>query len=157
MTLQCIVLHNVSRDMFFGFRPETSRLFHAHTFTLLDDEAEQTAQESAANVIWHLTNVGDEVELAQMRPMMATVYGTQVAAYRRRRNRSLSVGDVLIFRHVGTVPGIGENSVAGVAAVEAIGHEWLEFEPTYTDGSNDTEVSEAYKASEAFHKEVNGS
>lgn len=143
MNLTAIVLHNESDDRFDRYHPDTSRLFHAHTFEVVADNVDH-----AADLIYELTNVDDANHLATLRPSLGVnapvPYGRQVTEYRRRRNRSLSVGDVVIFRE-GDRP-------AGVRVVDGVGWEALEFEPEFTDGSNDTDVSEGYLGMERRHR-----
>ena len=91
MKYAAFVLHNVSADMFWGFKPETSRLYHAHTFTI-----EADTPELGAEVIWVLTNVDSADDLRINHSHLAQ-YADQVTEYRRRKNRSLSVGDVVVF------------------------------------------------------------
>lgn len=108
MKLDAIVLHNVSEDMFWRFDPKTSSLHHAHTFRGI--EADNI--ERAASLVWDLTNVGDANELRLMFPHLSQ-YADEVTKYRARKNRSLSVGDVLVFVE-------GERP-AGVLAVASMG------------------------------------
>jgi hypothetical protein len=140
MNLTVRVLHNVSRDMFFGYHPKTSRLYHAHTFQVSADNVEQ-----AVNLVWVLTNIDDANALARRHPHLSQ-YGTQVTAYRARRNRSLSVADVLVV-HEGARP-------AGVLAIVSVGHERLEAIPDYADGTNASPYSVAYQAHVAFRNKV---
>lgn len=156
-TFTVTVLHNVSRDMFFRYHPDTSSLHHAHTFEL--DEPDDTSPESVANLAWHLANVAGPDDL----PPRLEKYAEQVTAYRSRRNRSLSVSDVLVIHVVdaGDTEGNGWWCkahhdglcyIAGVLVVASVGHEGLEFVPTFEAGSNDTEVSKAYEASQRFYQ-----
>ena len=123
------VLHNISEDMFWRYRPETSALYHAHDFTV---EAKDV--ENAADIVWFLANT-DSVE-------PGSTYA-DVTAYRKRRNRSLSVSDVLVIH-------TDAGELAGVLVVASVGFEALEFMPAYTQGDNDSEFSEAYQASQRF-------
>jgi len=144
VNLSAVVLHNVSSDTFSRYNPETSRLHHAHTFQIVADNADQ-----AADLIWTLTNVDDANDLASMRPDLS-LYGPQVTAYRRRKNRSLSVGDVVIFHELNGIASFVTTGalerLAGVRVVASIGWESLEGEPGYTGGSNDADVSQSYLA-----------
>jgi len=137
MNLCATVLHNVTHgDRFWRYNPETSRLVHAHTFEVAADNTDQ-----AAELIWMLTNVDNANHLASMRSDLSH-YGPQVTAYRRRMNRSLSVGDVVVFHEV-----VGDGQrLAGVRVVASVGWEALEAEPECIAGSNDTEISQSYAA-----------
>lgn len=142
MNLSALVLHNVGPTMFFGYHAEGSDLFHAHEFQIVADNVEQ-----AAGLVWILANVGDSDELHQMRSDLG-LYGAQVNEYRARMNRSLSVGDVIIFHEIGSG---GEPRFAGALAVASVGFTTLHAMPPYKQGSNSSEVSESYKA----HRELN--
>lgn len=131
MRLTVTVLHNVSPDMFFRYGPD-SRLHHAHTF-----EVEADSVDTAANLVWTLTNVGDANELRQIAPHEAK-YADEVTKYRARGNRSLSVSDVLVF-HEGERP-------AGCLVVAGVGHDMLEAIPSYEEGTNGDVVSKSYLA-----------
>lgn len=111
MKLHAFILHNVSPDMFLRYDAKTSCLHHAHTFQV---EADDTSR--AANLIWDLTNIDSGTMLRVNFPHLAQ-YADQVDSYRQRRNRSLSVGDVIVFYH-------GERP-AGAVAVKASGFEQL--------------------------------
>jgi hypothetical protein len=147
--LHAFVLHNISEDMFWGFKPESSRLFHAHTFTI-----DATTPERAAEIVWILTNVDSADDLPNstfgwVHSTDLTQYADQVIAYRRRRNRSLSVGDVVLFYH-------GEEFLVAKAC-EGLG--WkdysLEEYQAAVDGegleaSNRQDTSQAYRAMQEF-------
>lgn len=143
-TFSVLVLHNVGRDMFFRFHPKTSTLHHAHEFQVRAD-----SPEAAANLIWTLANVGDAEELQMTAPYLS-LYANQVTEYRARRNRSLSVSDVLIIKELGS----GEPRLAKILVLAGVGHHMLEAVPDYTDGSNQTAVSKSYEAHQAFSLEL---
>jgi hypothetical protein len=143
MNLSALVLHNVSPDMFFRYDPETSQLYHAHEFQVVADNIDK-----AADLIWMLTNVGDSNELRSMRSDLG-LYGAQVDEYRARGNRSLSVGDVLVFHEASAEQGgltLGRGRFAGALWVDTLG-----FKPALKTsfdggGSNQTERSQSYEA-----------
>jgi hypothetical protein len=99
MKLHAYVFHNVGPKMFWDYSP--AHQHHAHTFQVEADTIER-----AANLIWILTNVDSADDLRLTHPHLAQ-YAEQVSAYRARQNRSLSVGDAIVFlereRHVGTL------------------------------------------------------
>ena len=136
MDLKATVLHNVSDDNFFRYDPETSKLYHAHDFQVTADNPEK-----AASLIWDLTNVDDANHLQSMRPDLGH-YGPQVTHYRARRNRSLSVGDAIVF-HEG-------DRYAGTAVVLNIGFGWTN-PVQWEAGENTTRFSESFCASEIRH------
>lgn len=140
MNLSALVLHNVSRDTFFRYDDRTSKLYHAHEFQVVADNIE-----TAADLVWTLTNVDDQNHLNTIRPDLS-LYGQQVVAYRQRRNRSLSVGDVIVFRD------LEDERYVGAVAVASMGFEQLYVRPLYDQGKmpepNQTLVSEAYLAHE---------
>lgn len=111
MKLHAYVLHSVGPDMFFRYDPRTSCLHHAHTFLIDADDVTK-----AANLIWDLTNV-DGGNMLRVNSPHLSQYAVQVDEYRARRNRSLSVGDVIVFFH-------GEQP-AGALAVKGTGFEHL--------------------------------
>jgi hypothetical protein len=136
MKLDAIVLHNVCEDMFWRFDPRTSQLHHAHTFR--DVEADNI--DKAADLIWNLTNIGDANELRVNFPHLSK-YADEVTNYRRRKNRSLSVGDVLVFVE-------GERP-AGVLAVASMGFKHFgtkDVRVDLTDVANQADESLAYLA-----------
>jgi len=135
MNLSVLVLHNVSPDMFFRYDPETSRLFHAHEFQVAADNIEK-----AADLVWNLTNVSDANELRSMRPDLG-MYGAQVEEYRERRNRSLSVGDVLVFAELSDPP-----RPAGALWVDGLGFKQVSEIAYDGGGSNTTTQSNSYEA-----------
>lgn len=145
MNLSVLVLHNVGPTMFFGYKAEGSDLFHAHEFQVVADSAEE-----AANLVWNLTNIGDENELRLQFPHLA-FYGPQVTAYRQRMNRSLSVGDVLVLHEIGA----GEPRFVATMAIAGLGHDLYPLVPPYAQGTNESEVSESYKAHMEFGRRVN--
>lgn len=150
MNLAATVLHNVSDDTFVRYDPETSRLHHAHTFQIVADNADQ-----AADLIWMLTNVDDANHLASMRSDLS-LYGPQVTAYRRRKNRSLSVGDVVVFHELtGDVQrpaGVRVVTSADWETIEVAGRE-LSRGPMWAAGSNETETSQSYLAHEVRYQQ----
>lgn len=135
MNLSVLVLHNVSPDMFLRYDPETSILFHAHEFQVVADNIEK-----AADVIWTLTNVDDGNHLRSMRSDLG-LYAPQVDQYRLRRNRSLSVGDVLLFTELGDPP-----RPAGALWVDNVGFKDVAEVAYDGGGSNDTLESASYHA-----------
>ena len=140
MNYTVTVLHNVSTDMFFRYHPETSKLYHAHTFQVMADNTE-----GAANLIWTLANVDDADHLRQQWPHLSS-YASQVMEYRARRNRSLSVSDVLVIYELRQE----DAHLAGILAVAGVGHDTLDRLPEYVDGNNETEYSASYAAHQAF-------
>lgn len=159
MNLAAIVLHNVSDDTFDRYDPETSRLYHAHTFQVVADNAGQ-----AAELVDLLTNVDDANHLASLRADLSQ-YGPQVTEYRARKNRSLSVGDVVMFRELAegvTLQDLSDDLAglpdgrtqrpAGVRVVARIGWDALDGEPGFADGSNKTAESLAYCALVMRHR-----
>lgn len=153
MNLAAIVLHNVSEDTFDRYDPETSKLYHAHTFQIVADNTDQ-----AAELIWTLTNVDDANMLASVRADLS-LYGPQVTEYRRRKNRSLSKGDVVLLRELTEGVGLADlnerlsdrpdaraERPAGVRVVARYGWEALDDEPAHAAGSNKTGESLAYCA-----------
>lgn len=133
MKLKARVLHNVGPTMFFGYHPEAEDLYHAHDFEIMADNVD-----TAADLLWTLCNVDDASHLTSMRPDLGE-YGVQVTHYRHRRNRSLSVSDVIVFydesdRWIATM------------AVESVGHRHYAQEPAFKEGSNDTHQSVARTA-----------
>lgn len=144
MKLRAIVLHNVGPDMFWRYSPQTSRLFHAHTFQV---EADSTAK--AADLIWILTNVDSADDLRLRHSHLAT-YAEQMEHYRTRQNRSLSVGDVIVFME-------GER-VAGAVKVATVGFTEIDHDHIMTDlddVANLLERSVAREAHLVFRDEVN--
>jgi hypothetical protein len=133
VNLSVLVLHNVSPDMFFRYDPETSILFHAHEFQVVADNIEK-----AADVIWTLTNVDDGNHLRSMRSDLG-LYAAQVDEYRERRNRSLSVGDVLVFTEL-------PNRAAGALWVDNLGFKQVSEVAYDGGGSNQTAQSMSYQA-----------
>ena len=91
MRLHAFVLMNIGTDMFWGYRADSSALYHAHTFVIDADNPDR-----AVELIWILTNVDSADMLRQEYPHLAQ-YADDVIEYRRRENRSLSVGDVVTF------------------------------------------------------------
>lgn len=139
MKLDAIVLHNVSPDMFFRYRPETSSLHHAHTLTVEADSPEQ-----ALDLIWTLTNV-DPMDLRLNLPHLAE-YVEQMEHYRRRMNRSMCVGDVVVL--------IEGDRLAGSYACDVIG--WSRLDDPVIDlrlrdhFTNGDERSAAYPAHQEY-------
>lgn len=129
-------LHNVSADTFTRYDPETSKLFHAHSFQVGADSRDQ-----ALNLAWTLGNFGVE-DL----PAHLSLYALQINEYRERMNRSLSVSDVLV---VWEVHG-DEARLAGVFCIEPVGFRELEDIPPYERSLEHVEHSASYYA----HQEV---
>lgn len=137
MKLAAVLLHNVSGDTFWGYKPKTSRLFHAHTFEIDADNPER-----AAEVVWVLTNVETSDVLRLHYPHLSQ-YAAQMERYRERKNRSTSVGDVIVFYE-------GERP-AGAFACATVGWQQLPFAPEFEcdyipDKKNESEVSASYDA-----------
>lgn len=139
MNLSATVLHNVGLGMFSRYNAEGSNLYHAHEFQIVADNADK-----ACELLWMLCNVDDANHLNQMRPDLA-IYGQQVAEYRRRRNRSLSVGDVVILQELGE----GVRYI-GSYAIEPIGWRSLPLTPIYDAGTNQSDRSAAFEAQVHF-------
>ena len=133
MNLSVLVLHNVSPDMFFRYDPEMSTLFHAHEFQIVADNIEK-----AADVVWTMTNVDDGNHLRSMRSDLG-LYAAQVDEYRARRNRSLSVGDVLLFTEL-------PDRAAGALWVDSVGFKHVSEVAYDGGGTNQTPESNAYHA-----------
>ena len=138
------VLHNVSRDMFLHYSPETSKLYHAHTFTDIDADT----PEDAANVVWMLANVDDADNLTKSMPNLSR-YAPQVTEYRRRRNRSLSVSDVLIIRGTEDTGRFAGRTV-DILSVEMLGHSKVTHVPPFADSDLNSETSASYEALQTF-------
>lgn len=136
MNLTVKVLHAVGPGMFASYRPEGSDLFHAHDFDVVADNPEQ-----AADLVWTLCNVDDANHLSSIRSDLS-IYGAQVTAYRQRKNRSLSMGDVLVFFE-------GDHFVTAMA-IEAMGHREYPLEPVHAGGSNEDAESSAFIASRSL-------
>ena len=137
MNLHACVLHNVSADMFFRYDPETSALHHAHTFAVRAKTIDQ-----AASIIWILTNADSDEHLKESWPHYAE-HAEEVAHYRRRRNRSLSVGDVIVFFE-------GER-FAGAVSVASLGFDKIpNFDPAslrvVTNDQPESDESDSYRA-----------
>lgn len=133
MKLTAVVLHNLGPGMFWKYEPDSAELYHAHNFEIEVDSPEQ-----GANLVWTLTNVGGPDELRLTHPSLAK-YADQVREYRSRMNRSLSVGDVIIFSE-------GERP-AGAVAVAMMGFDDLFEDPSFTGpATNAGEHSAAYAA-----------
>lgn len=131
MKTYALVMHNVGPDMF--FTPNAEDLHHAHTFTVEADNIEQ-----AANLVWTLTNVDGSDDLRLNFPHLAK-YAPAVTHYRDRRNRSLSVADVIAFFE-------GER-YAGALAIEAVGLRPFTLDPTtLRTVTNDRAESDARRA-----------
>lgn len=132
MRLTAVVLHNLGPGMFWKYDPANAELFHAHNFTIEADNAEQ-----GANLVWILANVGGPDELRLDHPSLSK-YADQVREYRTRMNRSLSVGDVIIFSE-------GERP-AGAVAVAMMGFDSCEDPEFNGPATNAEEHSAAYAA-----------
>lgn len=90
------VLHNVSDDHFDGYKPG-DLLVHVADMTVAPDDVDGLLEE-----VYTLCNIGSAESLDE-----------RVATYRRRRNRSLSTGDVLIYGEVAfAVTSVGFERVA---------------------------------------------
>jgi hypothetical protein len=140
MTTTAVVLHNVSVDMFWAYKPKTSALHHAHTFQVDDNAAPTRLLET----VWTLTNCDPaDAELVQAYFPELAHYFEQAVSYRARMNRSLSVGDVVVLLH-------GED-VLGAWAVEKLG--WAPVDRPSIDLSdvhNERAISQAYEAYQRF-------
>lgn len=138
-----MTLHGVNPNyMFQTYKGERSVLAHAHDFEVTAD-----TPANALELIWMLTNVGDDQELNALRPDLGH-YGDQVQAYRSRRNRSLSVGDVVLIYD-------GDDYVGGYA-VEPFG--WTDLArrpPVAFGGTNGSVVSASYLAMSDAIEEYN--
>ncbi|GAC1527411.1 MAG: hypothetical protein NVS3B1_17670 [Marmoricola sp.] len=114
------VFHNVAKDAegrplgFFGYQPSQALVEVAHV-DVGGIEVNGGGLYGALDRVFYLLNVGDDPEFGTPDP--------QAVAYRARRNRSLSVGDVCV--------------IEGVAfAVASFG-----FEPVTIDPASVTETS----------------
>lgn len=144
MRLHAFVLHNVSVDTFFRYNPKTSCLHHAHTFQVEADDLDK-----AADLIWILTNVDDANHLRTGHPHLAA-YADEVTLYRQRKNRSLSVGDVIVFYE--------RERPAGAMEVATVGFNLLsDFDPTINVRvvTNDRPESDSYLAWGRFAEAAN--
>lgn len=141
------VLHNYSADTFVRFHPDTSKLHHAHDFDITveghPDLERAKVTEAALRIVWEIANVD-----------AAEGYNDQIAAYRKRKNRSLSVGDVVLLYKMRPVEHNGMVTnfpiLIGAHACEWVGWNALEFMPAFEDGYNETEVSASYEAKEPW-------
>lgn len=129
MKLTAVVLHNCGPGMFWKYDPKTAELYHAHNFDIEADSIEQ-----GANLVWDLANVGDADEL-RLNFAALSSYAPQVVAYRDRMNRSLSVGDVIIFSE-------GERP-AGALVVASLGFERLATDPDFNGVASNTDENSA--------------
>jgi hypothetical protein len=77
------VYHNIDPDHFFGYQPGHAVV---PVFTA-DIPTEEWNPDRVLEQVFHLLNVGDDPEFGTPDP--------RAVAYRQRRNRSLSVGDVV--------------------------------------------------------------
>lgn len=127
------VLHNVSADSFLRYNAKTSRLYHANTFLVRADDVER-----AGNIVWAVTNVDDAEHLSLMHPELSH-HRDDVQRYRERGNRSLSVGDVIVFHE-------GER-IAGVLVVEQVGFRRLSGVPRFYTAGRTVTHSAAHTAS----------
>lgn len=138
MTVRVLVLHNVSPDSYKRYDARTSRLHHAHTFTLESDLAAHALAKRfyVLDYIWMLTNI-DATRI------MAT-YADQAMDYRERRNRSLSIGDALVL--------LDEETILSAYGANSLGFEEIDV-PKFdrSDIDNRREHSLAYDASIAYH------
>lgn len=138
MRLTAVLLHNVSVDTFWGYKPKTSSLFHSHTF-----EVNADTPELAADIVWILTNADSSDWLRLHYPHLSQ-YAGQMERYRERKNRSTSVGDVIVFYE-------GERP-AGAWSCEPMGWKRVsadepQFACEYTpDKLNASEVSASHEA-----------
>jgi len=132
MNLTVKVLHAVGPGMFASYHSEGSELFHAHDFEIVADNPEQ-----AADLVWTLCNVDGANHLTAIRADLG-VYAPQVTAYRQRKNRSLSMGDVLVFFE-------GDRFVTTMA-VESVGHHEYPLVPRHIAGTNEEPESQSYIA-----------
>lgn len=132
--MRAIVLHNVSTDMFFEYKPETSKLYHAHTFELEESS-------SYLEDVWGIAN--QYPEDVEDEPFYQH-YLPQIHAYRQRSNRSLSMSDVVIL--------VDGEAVVGAWTAVTVG--WREIDmPTGVDLSdvdNHQEASIAWAAHAKF-------
>jgi len=130
------VLHNVGPKMFWSF--DKDNLHHAHTF-----QVEADSVDAAANLVWILTNVGSHDELRLHHPHLAG-YAAQVTDYRTRENRSLSVGDAIVF--------LERERLAGIVSVATVGFDEVKnFDMSaLTNVNNDGVVSDARRAHGEF-------
>lgn len=131
MKYKAVVLHQVGPGMFFGVS-EGSEFFHAHDF---DIEADGHMQ--AAELIFEITNLEPE----DVSAAKALLYGDQMREYRKRMNRSVSVGDVLVLREAD-----GEQGVVAVLACASLGWEPMNVMPAFNYGANVTPESCSYRA-----------
>jgi hypothetical protein len=88
-TCHVVVLHNEARNHFIGLDLEDAMLFNVHETDIDIETDSQSALENAAEELFARYNVGDD-------PTFGTPHSDAID-YRAKRNRSLSVGDVLVF------------------------------------------------------------
>lgn len=157
MQVKAIVLHSVGEGMFWRYDPARSSLFHAYTFDLeVSDEARPHA---VLELVWMLGNIdGPEQVPGLVGDLDAYLHGhyaRQVDQYRRLRNRSISMGDVVILRHPPEEP-------LGAFHAVSLGWEPLEGEPPYANDDHKvntvfdgaSERLELVSASYVAHREL---
>jgi hypothetical protein len=142
--IRATVLHSVGPGMFFGYLPGQSHLHLAHVFQLdvQDDVAAFAKPQFIAEILWTLCNVDGPEDLHGD----WQVYAPQVAEYRRRRNRSLSMGDVVLLEKA------WEDQAEPLGALHAVsvGWEMLEGFPPYFSDRDTPDVSASYAAHRIF-------
>jgi hypothetical protein len=134
-------MHNVSFDMFFRYDPETSALHHAHTF-----KVEADLDTKACDLIWILTNVDSANDLRLNYPHFSQ-YADQVTHYRQRKNRSLSVGDVIVLYE--------RERFVGAFAVATVGFDPVAEPVNMEVATNDRDESDSYVAYRKFADAAN--
>lgn len=87
--MKILVLHNVGHGMFWEYISDKAQLHHAHTFEI-PAHYPPIVVTHTASWIFELCNV--DPDMLQVEEEVK-----QVEHYRNRRNRSLSVSDVIIF------------------------------------------------------------
>lgn len=135
MKLHAYVFHNVGPTMFWEYAAEN--MHHAHTF-----QVEADTLPAAADLIWNLTNVGNADELRLTFPHLSE-YAGQVSAYRARENRSLCVGDAIVF--------FERERFAGALAVASMGFDEVGFDlEALTNVNNNGTRSDSRRAHDEF-------
>ena len=137
MKVSVIVLHNVNlTGMLLGYNARTAQLHLADKFDVHADSLQH-----AADVAWVICNVDSPNDL----PTYLREHVETVKKYRERRNRSLSVGDVLILEGQGERIGL---------AVEIAGHKKVDVDDAWITVGTVNGASAAANASRALAEDV---
>lgn len=85
---QVRILHNEGRGHFFGYDPDTADLYLVHTYEVERQSNGRPEPKNVAAQAFHTFNVGDDPSFGTPQP--------EAVAYRAKRLRSLSEGDVVL-------------------------------------------------------------